>query len=180
MRPAGNGSRDLGCLGAPCPPPLVKQKRSTEGPPLTLVRAVTHSADASVLTSGWLKYPPRPVALHPPVTLHHHYLLILYADLFPAPSLLLFQLLSKLQTKVPHPPKRLQIQFKSPDPDSGASCVTPTPKIRPFLHTDDKDEKDEEESPQQRDFQSRSETCSGAQRGPNEAFDIHTIIRTHS
>ncbi len=70
MRPTGNRSRDLGCLelpsGPPCPPPLVKQKRNAEGPPLTLVRAVTHSAAASLLTSSWLKYPPRPAALPPP------------------------------------------------------------------------------------------------------------------
>lgn len=70
MRPTGSHSRDLGCLelpsGPPCPSPLVTQKRNAEGPPLTLVRAVTHSAAASLLTSSWLKYPPRPVALHPP------------------------------------------------------------------------------------------------------------------
>lgn len=86
MRPTGNRSRDLGCLGAlgpPRPPPLVKQKRNAEGPPLTLVRAVTHSAAASVLTSSWLKYPPRPVALPlPPPVRRRHYLLVLYADLF--------------------------------------------------------------------------------------------------
>lgn len=87
MRPTGNRSRDLGCLelpsGPPCPPPPVKQKRNAEGPPLTLVRAVTHSAAASALTSSWLKYPPRPVALPPPPpSCYHHYLLILYADLF--------------------------------------------------------------------------------------------------
>lgn len=48
-----------------CLPPLVTQKRISEGPPLALVRAVTYSAAAWDLTSSWLKYPPRPVALRP-------------------------------------------------------------------------------------------------------------------
>lgn len=64
--------------------PLSNKRENAEGPPLTLVRAVMHSAAASVLTSSWLKYPPRPVALPPPPPplCYHHYLLILYADLF--------------------------------------------------------------------------------------------------
>ncbi|MEQ2163868.1 hypothetical protein GOODEAATRI_000516 [Goodea atripinnis] len=72
MRPTGNGSRDLVCLESAnvpprLPPSLSCKKRSAEGPPLTPVRAVTHAATASVLTSSWLKFPPRPTALLPPI-----------------------------------------------------------------------------------------------------------------
>lgn len=173
MRPTGNHSRDLACLelpnNPPCPPPLVKQKRNAEGPPLTLVRAVMHSATASVLTSSWLKYPTRPVALHPPPFCYHHYLLILYADLFHFivfSSLLNFQTLLRAQDRGLITLKCLKIQLTSCDPDCGAdhnvTLVIPcgahtqppqhdpnltTPSTYPplFLHADDKEEEDEGE-----------------------------------
>lgn len=60
-------SSSLACVSsrwAPPPPASPCHTRRTgRGPPLTPVRAVTHSAADTVLTSSRLKYPPRPAAL---------------------------------------------------------------------------------------------------------------------